>query len=88
MLCTLKKYKKPKKRKKQDFGLYFIFLFFIIKNAFFMIKNDLFFILGQHYLYHQSLKNSGINGYVNKTVLGKLLFLRATNPLLPEFFIL
>ena len=29
-------------------------------------------------LYHQNLKNTGINGYVNKSVLGKLLFLRAT----------
>ena len=41
---------KKKNEKKRDFGLCFIFLLFIIKNAFFMIKNDLFFILEQHYI--------------------------------------
>ena len=39
------KNQKKKNEKKKDFGLFFIFLFFIIKNAFFMIKNDLFFFL-------------------------------------------
>ena len=29
--------------KKQIFGLFFIFMFFIIENMFFMIKNYLFF---------------------------------------------
>ena len=29
-------------------------------------------------VYHQNLKNSGINGNVNKSVLGKLLFLHTT----------